>query len=414
MEKRSTIANIEKYFYFTAFALLILVLPAGFIHEKTARILFYWSGYLSAVGILLNVAMKKSAPGRNLIALLFLLLTLLFGVWSALSSWISHESSSELLFTPAKRWFIASAIAYYLLSFNRYLSGDLIKKIVMIAMSVAFIAASIYGIYQGFITEERILLGINRPTLTAYAYSAFTLAFSSLIIGMLNHRAKYVLQALVLIVSTYVVILTQTRAAIVIHPLLGLMLLAVSMYKDKLINIKIVLVACVALAAVVAINHTMLMARLNSTSHEIQAYNAGNDYTSLGARFSMWKVGIVAFKASPFGQSESHRNNTITQYLAETHTQSNAVDYLTIHLHNEFIQYASLFGIFGIAVLFIFYSSLIFKISSPKVIGPVALASLSALLYGATDVLLTSIEYIVILSTTITLSYIVTTNKKIK
>ncbi|WP_312692165.1 O-antigen ligase family protein [Kosakonia sp.] len=412
MEKPATMANIEKYVYLLAFALLVLVLPTGFLHEKTARILFYWSGYLSATGLLLNLAMKQWTRDKNALARLFMLLTLLFAVWSALSSWISHDPSSELLFTPAKRWFIASAIACYLISFNRHLPADTLRKTTLAAMTVAFVAASAYGIYQGITTQDRIFLGINRATLTAYAYSAFALAYSSLLISTLQHRAKYVLQALLLIISTYVVILTQTRAAIVIHPLLGLMLLAVSMYKDKLLSVKIILAACIALVAVVAVNHKMLTARLDSTLQDIQAYNNGWDYTSLGARFSMWKVGIVAFKESPLGQSESHRNNAITQYLAEKNIKSNAADYLTIHLHNEFIQYASLFGVFGILILAFFYYSLICKISTPKVVGPVALASFSALLYGATDVVLTSIEYVVILSTTLTLSYLVMAHRK--
>lgn len=400
--------DISNILYVITFALLIMILPTAFLHEKTSRVLFYWCGYLSLIGVAVNLFTKQKSTANKGISYLFILLALLFFIWSILSFYISGDTKSELLYTPAKRWFIASVIAYYILNYRSKTSPQYMRSLILISMSIAFIAGSAYGIIQGVISSERIVLGINRATLTAYAYSAFTLAFSSLIAHNFKHNYKYLAQVSILLISTYVIFLTQTRSAMFIHPLLGLTLLVVCMYKDRLLNVKVVAISLIALITVIFLNNKILINRFNETTMEIAAYNSGNDNTSLGSRFSMWKLGLFSFKEYPFGQSESHRNNVITDYLKEHKENSAATEYLKVHLHNEFIQYASIFGIFGVIVLFIFFTTLIFKISQPKIIGPVGIATLSVLLYGSTDVLLTSIELIVIFSITITLSYMIT------
>lgn len=399
--------DISNTLYVITFALLIMILPTAFLHEKTSRVLFYWCGYISLIGIVFNLfTRQKSMPNKG-IASLFILLSLLFFIWSSLSAYISDNTKSELLYTPAKRWIIASVIAYYILNYRSKISPQNIRSFIFTSMSVAFIAGSTYGIIQGVISNERIILGINRATLTAYAYSAFALAFSSLIAHNFKQNYKYLAQVSVLLISTYVIILTQTRSAMFIHPLLGLTLLVACMYKDRLLNIKVLAISLFALVAVISLNSKILTDRINATKQEIAAYNSGNDFTSLGSRFSMWKLGLYSFKEYPFGQSESHRNDIITDYLNDHKENSAATVFLKVHLHNEFIQYASIFGIFGVLILFVFFISLLFKISQPKIIGPVGIATLAVLLYGATDVLLTSIELIVIFSTTLTLSYMI-------
>lgn len=397
----------SKILYLATFSLLLLVLPTAFIHEKISRVLFYWCGYLSLTGLLTNIITEKKPLNNKNIPVVFLLLSLLFLSWSALSEYLSGDNLSELLYTPGKRWLIASVIAFYILNGKEELKTLPNKFLIISIMAAAFIAASAFGIIQGINSDERILLGINRATLTAYAYSAFTLAFSSIIAITSTKKNKYFIQSAILIVSTYVIFLTQTRAAMFLHPALGLLLLFSWMYRDKVLNLKVLAISIFSLMAVIAVNSKIIIDRYDSTMREFREYNRGNDFTSLGARFSMWKLGVISFKESPFGQSESHRNNEITEYLHDANEKSAAIKYLEVHLHNEFIQYASIFGIFGVIILFLFFFILIFKVSQPPMIGPVGISTISILLYGLTDVLLTSIELIVILTTTIILSSMV-------
>lgn len=412
MIKSQRVQLSSKVLYLITFTLLLLVLPTSFIHEKTSRVIFYWCGYLSVIGLLLNAFITKQALNEKKIPFVFLLLTCLFLGWSIISKYYSGDTSSELLFTPGKRWLVAAVIALYISSTKFYSNSIWKSKATLSAMSLAFVCSSAFGIIQGLGSDERILLGINRATLTAYAYSAFTLAFSSLIAFEIKSKYKFFIQSLILIISTYVIFLTQTRAAMFIHPVLGLLLLLAWMYKDKVLSLKVLIICCVSLIVVMAVNSNIIAKRYDSTMRDINEYSRGNDNTSLGARFSMWKLGLIAFKEFPLGQSESHRNIAITDYLKDNKEKSAATQFLKIHLHNEFIQYASLFGIFGVIVLLSFFLILIFKVSQPPVIGPIGASTISILLYGATDVLLTSIELIVIFSTTIILSSVVYDQKE--
>ncbi|EPF6063128.1 O-antigen ligase family protein [Enterobacter cloacae subsp. cloacae] len=406
MIKSQQVQLSSKALYLITFTLLLFVLPTSFIHEKTARVIFYWCGYLSVIGLLINAFITKQALNEKKIPFVFLLLTCLFLGWSTISKYYSGDTSSELLFTPGKRWLVAAVIALYILNIKVNFKSILNSKAILYVMSLAFICSSAFGIIQGLISDERIFLGINRATLTAYAYSAFTLAFSSIIAFEIKNKYKYLIQSLILIVSTYVIFLTQTRAAMFIHPMLGLLLLIAWMYKDKVLSLNVLIICFISLIVVMAANSNIIAKRYDSTMRDINEYSRGNDNTSLGARFSMWKLGLIAFQEAPLGQSESHRNIAITDYLKDNKEKSAATQYLKIHLHNEFIQYASLFGIFGVIALLAFFFILIFKVSQPSIIGPIGVSTISIALYGATDVLLTSIELIVVFSTTIILSSI--------
>lgn len=105
-----------KALYLTTFTLLLVVLPCAFIHEKTARVIFYWCGYLSVVGLFLNVVITKESLVRKNITFAFLILSLLFLGWSMLSEFFSGDTSSELLYTPRET--LVSGSCNLILSFE--------------------------------------------------------------------------------------------------------------------------------------------------------------------------------------------------------------------------------------------------------------------------------------------------------
>lgn len=115
----------------------------------------------------------------------------------------------------------------------------------------------------------------------------------------------------------------------------------------------------------------------------------------------MWRVGVMAFINAPLGETQAFRNEKIVNFLhSEKNQNSDALRYLDVNLHNEIILAGSLFGIFGIYILGLFYYTLIFSNSLCKnfLYNPISLLTLTALLYGLTDVILTSIEYVVVFS----------------
>lgn len=412
-----TQTSINKYLFMSVVILLSLVLPTAFLHEKTGRVIFYYCSYLSIIGIIVNYKKITHIISNAKLALPFFFLGMVFALWSTISHYqLQSNDSKELLFTPGKRMFLSSIISLYVIAMFKdgTIDNALLKKLFLCSFSFAFIAASFFGIVQGALSPERILLGINRATLTAYAYSALSIALISIIGRVIEGNLKYPLVLASIITSVYVIFLTETRSAMVIHSALSLMTFSYIMWADKKIKIIYVALALGALIAVSAINSKIIESRFKDTTSDITAYRQGNDQTSLGSRFSMWKVGIVSFYEHPFGATQSTRNHYIRDYLVKNNQKNSAVfQFLDVHLHNEIIQYSSLFGIIGVLVLLYFYVSMIFTNGVSGILcNPISMVVISTLLYGMTDVLLTSIEFIVIISTLITMSYVICYKKE--
>lgn len=401
------------YLFIIVLVLLLCILPGGFIHEKTGRVIFYYCSYFSVVGVAVNYREFRSVCRASCYALPLFALATLYAIWSLFAYYSLHYQTAEwLLFTPAKRWFLAGVIALYVCwgCQKGILRSITIKRWAMISLAAAFVLSSAYAVWQGFTSQDRIILGINRATMTAYAYSALSLALMTLIARHSTSSKKYLALLLMGLLSVAVIFLTETRSAMALHIFLAVLLVLASLWQDKKLT-PMSLGALLLLLLVVAgvgSRWSMVKMRVDSTFDEIHLYQQGNDRTSLGSRFTMWKMGIMTFKEAPFGETEITRNARIRAYL-DSHNQQNswALEYIDVHLHNEFIQNASLSGIFGILTLLFFFGRLIFRNGiSGLLLNPVSVVTLSALLYGMTDVVLNSVEYIVLLTSVILLSWL--------
>ena len=382
-----------------AFAALISTLPVAFLYEKGGRVIFYYCAYFSLAGLIVDAIRKKKITFGDKKAVSVLLLGIVFIVWSLYCKY-AYDIHDELYYTAGKRCLLAFVIMTYLFHLYRekYLSTSLIIKCCTLSLALAFVTSTSFAFIQALTSPERILLGINRATMTAYAYSAVTLALVALISQAQDLKFKKLYFLAVAVISLYVVMLTQTRAAMAIHTLL-LMLMTLRLFSATR-NLKFI--GCVIVLMVVAagLSYKVIESRFATTVKEFHAYEQGNDRTSLGSRFTMWRMGILAFEQAPFGQTQVERNTFILNYLT-AHKQKNswALRYYNVHLHNEFIQYASLFGVAGIVVLlYFFYCFIVAEIRTHRAFTPLAVAGTAVLLYGMTDVVLTSVEFIAIFS----------------
>lgn len=99
---------------------------------------------------------------------------------------------------------------------------------------------------------------------------------------------------------------------------------------------------------------------LQQTQTEVESYQKGNDATSLGARFSMWSVGIQNGLAHPLGQSVEDREVWTQQYVKNGHPHLASAElyqgciYIMSLLKNILCK-----GIPGLVILFFFYISII-------------------------------------------------------
>ncbi|MDF7647328.1 O-antigen ligase family protein [Pantoea sp. Acro-805] len=396
--------SIIQFFPWLAFLTLIAILPVAFLYEKGGRVLFYYCAYFSLVGMAVEFWRKNKVQLTDRKALAMLMLGIVYVGWSLYAQYLPHTQDDQY-YTAGKRCVLAFIILSYILHLYRtnFFDKTLIVKLSILSLALAFITSSTFAIYQSITSTERVVLGINRATLTAYAYSAVTLALITLILKSTDSKLKKFCFLFVSIVSLYVIMLTQTRSAMVIHTLF----LAYMMFRLFSANRSVKFLGCVALLMFVAagLSYKVIEGRLESTVNEYHDYEQGNDKTSLGSRFTMWKTGVMAFERAPFGQSQYERNKFITAYL-DAHNQSDswALIYINVHLHNEFIQFASLFGVVGIVVLlYFFYTFIIAEFRRYRSLTPLAVAGLAILLYGMTDVVMISVEFISIFSVLVVL-----------
>lgn len=396
--------NISLILPWMAFITLLCILPVAFLYEKGGRVLFYYCAYFSLVGLVVEFFKRKAVNLKDRKALAMLLLGLVYSGWSAYFQYQLHALDG-LYYTVGKRFILSFIIVTYLL--HVYHEGYINKKMVMrgalLSLSLAFITASCFGILQSFTSNQRILLGINRATMTAYAYSTVILALIAVILRLPESRLKKVSFIIVSIVSLYVIMLTQTRSAMAIHTLF--LIYMTFRFFAVTRNLKFAVGMIVLMLVAVSLSYKMIEVRVEKTVKEYTAYQHGNDKTSLGSRFTMWKTGILAFEESPLGQTQNQRNTFITHYLNEHHqSKSWALYYMNVHLHNEFIQLASIFGVVGVLVLlYFFYVFIVLEIIRRRELTPLAITSVAMLIYGMTDVLLTSVEFIAMFSVLVVL-----------
>lgn len=401
-----------KMLSYSVFFMTALISLTFFVSEKTSRIIFYSAGYISFFSYLflcINYGIKKSTEYLSL-PLLFLGITFFF--WS-LTCTIFGDNSNYLLYTPAKRMFVSFLIMNVLISSLKLKILDK-EKIVFyskIALWLTLIISSIYGVYLSSLSNGRVNMGIDRPTMTAYAYS--TLSLSLLILASYINRnlLKTLLFIIISSISIYVIFHTQTRAAMGVHTLA---VIAITLFTISLKRNPIGLIAIlISILLTIFGNYNIVTERSAQAIADVNMYHGKNDRSSLGARFTMWEVGLVAFKNMPLGETLNYRNDYIKNYLDnEGQENSDALTYLHIHLHNEAIQYLSIFGIVGIIVLvFFYYIYTIYTTRKYGLFNPVSIPMLAIVIYGLTDVLLTSGEFLIILMSVITLNLLIMDKK---
>lgn len=384
---------------YVTFSLIALTLPVAFLYEKGARVLFYWIACFSIAGIIIESLQNSRLVFPDKKAVSLFLLGALFYIWSFYAAYHS-PSPDEFYFTSAKRCLLAFMIVSYVTHIveNRVISASFVKRLCCLSLTLAFLSASGYALLQSYLSDDRVVMGINRATMSAYIYSMLALTIMTFLVKRKTDTTAIVTFFIIATLSSYVIMRTQTRSAMVIHSSLIIFIFLTNFLAMKRKGIIFLFIATMLAKAL--FSHQVIENRIDRTFTEYTDFTQGNDQTSLGSRFTLWKMGILAFEKSPLGQTQYERNTFITQYLNQHGNENSwALIYIKVHLHNEFIQYASLFGIMGVIMLLWFFAVFIFsEIKRQKILTPVAMMGIVTFLYGMTDVLMTSAEYIVVFS----------------
>lgn len=115
--------------------------------------------------------------------------------------------------------------------------------------------------------------------------------------------------------------------------------------------------AFAAIALAIGLYHTPVLNiqdRVQAAFHDIELYQQGQTYTSLGARFEMWKAALLLAKERPFLGWGKDQMQPAMQALA-AQGQVNAVVNEFNHAHNEFLDILAKRGLLGLLALGFMY-----------------------------------------------------------
>lgn len=399
--------KIKYRLYQLALILSLISLMLVLISSGKQRVFFYIAIYISIIGLAFEY--KKITFRPFSIAYPIFLIGALNIIWYVMYEYHNEGFNTYSdYFDASKKLILASILVFYLDRFKSYVDKDNFQKYFFYATGIGFVCATGYALWQASHGMERVEMATDRATLSAYLYSMLSLAFVYSL--FLKQNAKfYVLAGFTVLLSYFIILLTGTRAAIGLYLIMAIVL---TLFHFRKIHLKSLLIFLAIVAGIVIVSYKPLIApKITQTQTEVEQYQKGNDATSLGARFSMWTVGIQTGLAHPLGQSLENREEWTQEYIKDGHPHlATTLLYIKIHLHNEFIEKFSLQGIPGLAALLFFFVSIIAYALRNKN-GLLLITMLLLLLYGLTDVILLSSEALILFMVLFALSPIFSQTK---
>ncbi|HCQ2689113.1 TPA: O-antigen ligase, partial [Escherichia coli] len=244
-----------------------------------------------------------------------------------------------------------------------------------------------YAMYINSIHEnDRISFGVG--TATGAAYSTMLIGIVSgvaILYTKKNHPFLFLLNSCAVL---YVLALTQTRATLLLFPIICVAALIAYYNKSpKKFTSSIVLLIAI-LASIVIIFNKPIQNRYNEALNDLNSYTNANSVTSLGARLAMYEIGLNIFIKSPFSfRSAESRAENMNLLVAEHNRLRGALEFSNVHLHNEIIEAGSLKGLMGIISILFLYFSLFYTAYKRRALGLLIL-TLGIVGIGLSDVII--------------------------
>lgn len=211
----------------------------------------------------------------------------------------------------------------------------------------------------------RVSLGLQFATGTAYALTFIALLASQ---AILNLRGSWVIPFYFLhfALSTMAIVSTQTRAAILVYPVLCIALFLLNYRHNRKILVgALTSFIILGLAGIIPLK-SVLEQRYADFQSDITAYQGDNSNTSIGARFAMQKAGLETGKLKPWGESLEQRGTTLIDLEKSDPSLSGALLYINVHLHNEVMDTFSLKGVPGLILLLLLYATAVYVALTQK------------------------------------------------
>lgn len=343
--------------------LLVLTSALALPDKIVGRNLFYISTVFLIISYILNYKKIVIKKENILLFLSFLAVSVSQFIWVKLYPPVSSE------YIMANSNYPRTALYLFIGSFIVLLSPSLLNlvqynkkncKIVIYVALISLLYMGGKGLFYMISDPTGRLRISSAATMSAYLFMLQSL-FTLYIINIMSFRNNILYVGIIFIFSFIVILCTQTRAVIILYPVVVLLYFIV----NRQFSFKKLIFSGVIVAALgyLFIGHFFQSVedRMYSAYHEISGYSENNN-SSFGARITMWKSGLYVAKMHPTGQSTDSRLQEVNEYISQYENGNpEAIRNLTYHLHNDIIESASLQGIWGVmALIFLFISMNIF------------------------------------------------------
>ncbi len=276
----------------------------------------------------------------------------LYFIIYAISVAVYHEPLSHL--DQPSRIILALPIFLLLLRYPPKITW--LMHAILLGSTIAGLSAlyHIYGLHLG-----RAYTGLNTPYLNGYmpiqsGNMAMTLGVMSLAIGIYWLKEKQywittlsILSALLGISGSF---LSGSRGGWVFLPLALIYLVFANRHYLKT-KALVVLMATLVIFSCIASQVPPISNRINDAISNVTHYEQGNEMSSLGIRFELWKSAIYTFKQHPIFGSGYHERQILREKWGNEGLINKTISRYTTHSHNQYLEDLSLRGVIGLTSL---------------------------------------------------------------
>jgi|GEM_PF-272072 len=385
MIRRETPHPIFSYAIY--FGCLLSIFTVSFDWGSGRNILFITS-YIAFIALIFNFKYYTRQKCLLLVPLSFVVLGL------ANLLWVEVYKKPDEYIDLYRAYFVTGKILIatgfiLIIALNEKLK---VKKWVI--PSLIFLGAVVngYAIFQSLSAGSlRIELNYDRATVAAYIITAVNIL---MLYSLLHVKNKYnaIFFSLGFLISFVSIIHTETRAAILVFPVVSVLMFTFS----RNVTAKQKYTYGIAVIVLIALSSYFLKdvieKRIEAFKEDMAQQASSMRGNSVGDRIAMLKAGFASGNQNLFGQSAEQRGKEIATLAAQHPELADALPYVTIHLHNEVIDNYSLRGVWGVFLLLILHLSLLVLALKWQKNAALLAITLAMMAYGLSDVLFFSSE----------------------
>ena len=359
------IRSQHKLIYNLCFLTLAVALTSDLFLQGLPEKLFYLVSYVGILFTVHHAWTNRKLPVEDRALLGFMISLVLMAaariIWGACFKETHWKDIHDNYVVGGKRFLLATFIIFWF-----YKARDKLSKTSLTASVALILAGLIYTLWFAFQAhannDPRIKLTSDAATTASYLTVFVSLTCLYLAFQRFKSSAfSIALFFTILAVNVTLVILTETRSAVLYAPVMYVLFFMMNYRKIH----KAILYSCLAafLAVIIGTPYA-IWDRMSQIKSDIDHYHENND-TSIGARFSIWKSGWNSVNFGIVGQNSDERTEKARSYIVKYERDNpEAWKNVAYHLHNDMLEVLSLHGILGIVALLSFYlTGLIFALS---------------------------------------------------